>query len=169
MELFVQNQSPSQIAKKLGIKRVEVERHVDEWRQASSGSKFLQERVTDLLSLLDTHYAKLIRDYWTLAEDIDAEIDVAGPKEKASLFGQKNSALGKIADLEAKRIDVLQRAGLLEAADMGDQFAEQEEKQQQVIAILHEVTAHCPRCKIEVANRLAKITGQAPVIVVNNE
>jgi hypothetical protein len=170
MEKFVQNKNPTQIAKELKIPRARVTEAIEVWKQSTAGSQFLQERVEELLTLTDEHYSKLIREGWAVIEDIDDVIQSGSDSPKdglSSLLGQKTNALDKIANWEAKRIDMLQKAGLLEAADLGDQFAEQEELQQQLLAILREVSYECDNCRIEVSNRIAQAMGQAEPIVVH--
>lgn len=172
MELFVQNKNPTQIAKELEIPRTRVKEAIAVWKESTQGSKFLQERVEELLTLTDEHYSKLIREGWAVIKDID-DVIMSGsdsPKDGlSSLLGQKTNALDKIANWEAKRIDMLQKAGLLEAADLGDQFAEQEEKQQALLDILREVSFKCDRCKIEVSRRLAIILGKPEPIYEDGE
>jgi hypothetical protein len=164
MELFVQNKNATQIAKELDIPRTRVKEAIQVWKESTAGSQFLQERVEELLTLTDEHYSKLIRTGWDVIEEIDASLQAAGDRESkdsvAGLLGQKTNALDKIANWESKRIDMLQKAGLLEAADLGDQFAEQEEKQQELLNILREVSYDCDRCKIEVSRRLAILLGK---------
>lgn len=167
MGLFVQSKNETQIAKELGIPRKNVVEHIKEWRESAQGSTFMKERVTDLLALFDEHNSRIIAEYYKIVKEVNDALAGADTKEVASLLGQKNQALSKILDSEAKRIDVLQKAGLLEAADLGDQFADQEAKQQQLMDILREVSYDCSRCKMEVANRLAAITGKAEVIPDN--
>lgn len=166
MNLYVEGMSPAQISKKTGIKQAEVRSHIDEWRETVKANKFLQDRVDELLVVMDTHYSKLIQKAYDVVETVDSHLVGAEPKEAASLLGQKNTALKSIADFEGKRIDMLQKAGLLEAADLGDEYAKMEEHKQILMGILNEVVADCDRCRIEVTQRLAKITGETPVVDV---
>jgi hypothetical protein len=54
---------------------------------------------------------------------------------------------------------MLQEVGLLDNAELATQLAETERKQDILVKILKEVTASCPKCKLEVAKRLSQITG----------
>ena len=60
-----------------------------------------------------------------------------------------------IADLEAKRIDMLQRAGLLENQELAEQLIEQERKQELITKIIVEVVSKCPTCKPRVLQRMS--------------
>jgi hypothetical protein len=69
-----------------------------------------------------------------------------------------------IADVEQKRIDMLQKAGLLENNEMSAQLLETERKQEILMSILKEVTSECNHCKMEVAKRLSEVTGKVEPI-----
>jgi hypothetical protein len=72
----------------------------------------------------------------------------------------KAQTLKLIADVEGKRIDMLQKAGLLENSEIGDQLLETERKQEILVNILKSVTANCDHCKFEVARQLSEVTGK---------
>lgn len=160
MQLFTKSYTASQIARKLKIPKGQVDDHINEWRQSARGNVYLQERVSDLLNVLDDHFSRLIQEMYEVVTSVDDALIGADEKLVAALLGQKNSALSKIADFESKRIDVLSRAGILEINDVGDQIIEMEEKQAQIVEILKEVSADCPNCRMKVANRIAEITGK---------
>lgn len=169
MDLFTKSMSEAQIAKKLGMTKGEVQVYVKDWRESARGNAYLQERVSDLLNVLDEHYSKLIQEVYTVVDAATNALEGADERQVASLLGQKTTALSKIADLESKRIEVLARAGILEINDVGDQIIEMEQKQQQIMDILKEVSSDCVNCRIKVANRIAEITGKAePVTVVHD-
>ena len=48
-------------------------------------------------------------------------------------------------------------------------MAETERKQDILVKILKEVTATCPKCKMEVAKRLSQITGVVEPVVIDAE
>ena len=78
----------------------------------------------------------------------------------------KVAALKLIADIEAKRIEMLNKAGVLEANSMADQIIETERKQAILVEILRDVTAKCQNCKWEVAQRLSEVTGRVEQIII---
>jgi hypothetical protein len=63
-------------------------------------------------------------------------------------------------------MEMLQKAGLLDNAELGNQIAETEAKQEILIGILRNVTSKCEHCRIEVATRLSRVTDQVEPIVV---
>lgn len=160
LALYVKNTPVAQIAREKGLTRKEVEAHLAEWRKSAIGSEFLKDRVDELMVLMDEHFSTLIQEGWKTLEEVDDAI--AGEEGiTAAILGARTAAIKAIADLESKRVDTLQKAGLLEAADLGDELADMEDRMGKVIRILSEVSLHCPNCKSEVARRISDITGQA--------
>jgi hypothetical protein len=64
---------------------------------------------------------------------------------------------------------MLQEVGLLDNAELATQIAETEHKQDILVKILKEVTATCPKCKMDVAKRLSQITGIVEPVVIETE
>ena len=64
---------------------------------------------------------------------------------------------------------MLQEIGLLDNAELATQIADTERKQDILVKILKEVTATCPKCKMEVAKRLSQITGIVEPVVIDQE
>ena len=101
----------------------------------------------------------LIKEAWKTVEDAD----------QAGQLNVKSGALKLIADIEGKRIGMLQEVGLLDNAELANQIAETERKQDVLVKILKEVTASCPKCKMDVARRLSQITGVVESIEIIEE
>jgi uncharacterized protein with PIN domain len=101
----------------------------------------------------------LIKESWKTVEDAD----------QTGQLGIKSGALKLIADIEAKRIGMLQSIGVLENNEIASQIAETERKQEILVKILKEVTAVCPKCKMDVAKRLSQITGVVEPIEIIEE
>jgi len=108
------------------------------------------------ISGADQHYAMLIKEAWKTVEDADTQ----------GQLNVKAGALKLIADIETKRITMLQAVGVLESNEIASQIAETERKQEILVGILKEVTAGCPKCKLDVAKRLSQITGIVESVVV---
>lgn len=165
IELFVQNVNPTAIARQLDIRRVDVLHYIEEWKQASIGSDVMRDRVETLIASMDEHYTQLIRSAYSVIEEVDAVYDEEdtdklekmsrkwGTMSRAQMLSQKMNAIKTIADLESKRIDMLQKAGLLEAADFGDQLAAFEEEKQFLKDVLKEHL--CSSCSKKVRVALA--------------
>jgi len=149
VEELLKGNIPTQIAAVTGFKRAEVIEYIDEWKQVVRSDSGARERAKEAISGADQHYAMLIKEAWKTVEDAD----------QAGQLNIKATALKLIADIEGKRIGMLQEVGLLDNAELATQLAETERKQDILVKILKEVTATCPKCKLEVAKRLSQITG----------
>ena len=149
VEELLKGNNPTQIAAVTGFKRAEVIEYIDEWKQVVRSDSGTRERAKEAISGADQHYAMLIKEAWKTVEDAD----------QAGQLNIKATALKLIADIEGKRIGMLQEVGLLDNAELATQLAETERKQDILVKILKEVTATCPKCKLEVAKRLSQITG----------
>jgi len=149
--------NPTTISKELGIKRAEAIALIEEWREIARGNDDIKAQAAEALQQGIQHYTMITERFWETVEQADTNQD----------YKTKNAVLKNIADVEAKKIDMLQKAGLYDDAAIGDELAEMEEKQAILINILKEVTSNCDHCKLEVARRLSKVTGKAePVNVV---
>lgn len=169
VELYIKNVNPTAIAKQVGIRRVDVLHYIEEWKKASVGSEVMRDRVEELIATLNDHYSILIQKSYEVIEEVDmvweGEDEEAykryekkwGTMSRAQMLSQKMSAIKTIADLESKRIDVLQKAGLLEAADLGDELAQMEEEKAIIARVLRDDL--CPVCKPKVLGALVGVLG----------
>ena len=156
---LLKGNNPTQIAAITGFKRAEVVELVDEWKSVAHNDTAARERAEEAISGADQHYAMLIKEAWKTVEDAD----------QAGQLNVKSGALKLIADIEGKRIGMLQEVGLLDNAELANQIAETERKQDILVKILKEVTASCPKCKMDVAKRLSQITGVVEPIEIIEE
>jgi hypothetical protein len=159
MEQYFKGVNPNQIAKVLGVKRNKVLDMIDEWRLYAVNSKAISERAREVVSSADTHYGMIIEQAWGAAETA---------KDNNESRNQI-SALSLAANTEEKRVKMLKEAGVLDNLELAAQVAETEEKAEQIMAILRDVTSTCPQCREEVARRIAKITGKGTPIVIKQE
>jgi len=133
--------------------------YIDEWKEVVRSDSGARDRAKEAISGADQHYAMLIKEAWKTVEDAD----------QAGQLNIKATALKLIADIEGKRIGMLQEVGLLDNQELASQIAETERKQDVLVKILKEVTATCPKCKMEVAKRLSQITGIVEPVVIDAE
>jgi hypothetical protein len=159
VEELLKGNNPTQIASLTGFKRSEVIEYIDEWKEVVRSDSGARERAKEAISGADQHYAMLIKEAWKTVEDAD----------QSGQLNVKATALKLIADIEGKRIGMLQEVGLLDNAELATQIADTERKQEILVNILKEVTATCPKCKLEVAKRLSQITGIVEPVVINEE
>ena len=158
VEELLKGNSPTQIATLTGFSRKEVIEFIDEWKSVIHNDTSLRDRAKEAISGADQHYAMLIKEAWKTVEDADTQ----------GQLNVKSTTLKLIADIEAKRIGMLQSVGVLENNEIASQIAEAERKQEVLVKILKEVTSTCPKCKMDVAKRLSQITGVVEAIVVED-
>ena len=156
VEELLKGNSASQIATLTGYSRKEVLEFIDEWKSVVHNDSNIRDRAREAISGADQHYAMLIKEAWKTVEDADTQ----------GQLNVKAGALKLIADIETKRIGMLQSVGVLENTQIASQIAETERKQEVLVGILKEVTAGCPKCKLEVAKRLSQITGIVEAVVI---
>ena len=157
VEELLKGNSPAQISKSLGLTRVQVDNYVDAWKGFVHDNTAIRERAKEALAGADEHYNMLIKEAWSVVEEAGV----------AAELNTKNAALKLIADIESKRIDMLNKAGVLEDSSMADQILESERKQEVLVNILRDVTSNCEHCKWEVARRLQEVTGQVESVQVD--
>jgi hypothetical protein len=158
MAEILKGSTPSSVAKKFELTRVQVENHVTTWKSMVQDNKAIRERAKEALAGADEHYSMLIKEAWDVVEEAGV----------AAELNTKNAALKLIADIEAKRIDMLNKAGVLEDNSVADQIIESERKQQILVEILRDVTSSCDKCKWEVSRRLQEVTGQVEAVVISD-
>lgn len=156
VELYVQNKNATEIAKLTGLKRKDVVFHIEEYRKSAVNLDIMKERVEELISSMDLHFSQLITKAYEVIDEVDLPQDDNKKQTmtRSQMLSQKMSAIKTIADLEQRRIDVLQKSGLLEAADIGDQLVEMEDKYNELLDLLDEYL--CDSCRGHIIGRLVQ-------------
>jgi hypothetical protein len=153
-EFLKGNTNPTLIAKALDMKRIDVIDYLDEWRMVVRSDKQVQIRAREALVGADQHYSMLIKEAW----------DVVNEAGNTNQLSQKTAALKLISDVQQKQIDMLQKAGMLDNHEMAEKILETETRQEVIVGVIREVVSDCDHCRIEVAERLAKISDKAEAI-----
>ena len=155
---YIKGKDASAISKELDIPRNRVLNLLNEWRDMIANNEAIRIRAREALAGADQHYNHLIKQTYEVIEEASLNSNLSA----------KTAAIKLVMDIESKRIDMLQKAGLLENKELADQLLEQESKQDILVGILREVSGECPRCRNEVARRLAQVSGQGEVITVES-
>ena len=158
VEELLKGNTPAQISRTLELTRVQVETHINTWKELVQDNNAIKARAKEALAGADEHYNMLIKEAWRTVEQADVQ----------DALNVKAQTLKLIADIEAKRIDMLNKAGVLENDSMADEILESERKQEILVGILKEVTANCDKCKWEVSKRLSEVTGQIEAVIIND-
>lgn len=159
--LSMQGKTPAAIAKELGMKRAQVLEVIEKWKFALANDDEAKDRAKEALRQMDKHFDLLIEKYWDTFHEVEAETK---NNLSAPLVAQKLTALKGISEIESKRFDSLQKAGLLEGADLADEIAEVERKQGILVDILKNDL--CEKCGPVVKRRIQEVTQQVEIIHV---
>jgi hypothetical protein len=117
----------------------------------------IRARAREALATADQHYNRLIQKAYEVIDSAESLGDL----------GEKRQSLKLILEIENKRIEMLQKAGLLENKEIAEELMESERKMEVLVKILREVSGQCDHCKVEVTKRLADVAKPDEVITVN--
>lgn len=169
IEHHLKGHSPLKIARDLGIKMVEVNKNIEMWREIVQKDMESRDAARDHLNEMVARFTSLIEVLSKNLDDLQAyDFSANDGKTSAAKFesisGQINTTVRNIADLDAKRVDLLQKAGLLDNAELGNELAERERREEALISILRNDL--CADCRMVVARKLQQITQQVEAVVV---
>lgn len=155
IDAYGKGHNATEIAKIAGIKRGQVLDIMADWKVSVLNSDKAKADAKEALARLTHSYDVIMKKMWEVVEQVDSTGD----------YKTKASTLKSLADIEAKKVDILQKAGLYDDAAMGDQLADMEEKHRLIIEMIKDVSLKCPNCKFEMASRLGKLTNESPEII----
>jgi hypothetical protein len=69
-------------------------------------------------------------------------------------------------DIESKRIDMLQKAGLLENKELAEEMVEIERRQEVLVGILRDIASSHPEVRDIIMRRLSAIAKEGEVLTV---
>jgi hypothetical protein len=153
---YIKGKDETTISKEMEIPRTRVVKMLNDWRAMITDNEAIRQRAKEALAGADKHFNSLINLSYEVVDDAT----------QLQNLGAKTSAIKLIVDIEKTRIDMLQKAGLLENKELADQLIEQERKQSVIVRILQEVSGQCPTCKHEVTRRLTQLAGPDEAITV---
>jgi hypothetical protein len=160
-KLTMQGHTATAISKALNIPRKEVMLLQEDYRIALANDSDARDMARDHLNQMVKNYDRLMVKANELVDDLQTL------NFNHNVAGQINGALRLVADLDAKRLDALQKAGLLDSAELGDELADMEEKQQIIVQILRDEL--CDDCRMKVASKLSKITGRVETTTLDGD
>jgi hypothetical protein len=148
--------NPTKIAKELGIPRKDVLEYIDEWRKIAQNSEGVKDRAAELLTEMDRGYDQIINELWIAHASAESAKDAAG-------------ILKTIADVIAKRQEVLQKAGLYDDANLGDELAIAEEQMDKIKELLKQIATNHPQTRQEIMYGLGVIFKRSESLPVKGE
>ncbi len=156
-EEYLKGLDTAEISRALDIPRNKVSSLLSDWRVMASNNQAIHSRAKEALAGADQHFSGLIKKAYEV-------IDVAD--QNANLTS-KTQAIKLIADIESKRLEMLQKAGLLDNKEIAEQIVEMERKHDILIKILKDIASSHPEIRQEIMERLSQI--QTEVIVIDND
>ena len=156
---YLKGNDPTQISKELDLPRQKVVGYIKEWQQMAADNAAIRARAKEALVAADTHYSHLIRKAYEVIDDATT----------VGNLNAKTSGIKLVLDIEAKRIEMLQKAGLLENKELAEEMMEIERKQDILKKILLDIASDHPEIRDKIMSKLSEISreGEATVVVHN--
>lgn len=151
VKLFMVGKDTKAISNELSISRAQVLEYVAHWKKFAQNAD-ISARARETLNLVDEHYKLLIAEAHEALEETKLGNDTRN----------RLAAIKLIADMEGKRQQLYQAAGLSYDNETAQKVAETEEKLTVVQDILRNHL--CPECKRKVAGMLTKLSGKVEAV-----
>jgi hypothetical protein len=161
VEKYLAGNEPTQISKELAMPRQKVVAYINEWREMAADNAAIRARAKEALVGADTHYTKLISKAYEVIDDATTTANLTA----------KTAGIKLVMDLESKRIDMLQKAGLLENKELAEEMIEIENRQEILVGILKDIASEHPEVRDKIMRRLSSVSKEREVmtVVVNND
>ena len=153
---YLKGNDPTVISKELDIPRTRVVALINEWKEMASDNSAIRARAKEALVGADTHYTKLISKSYEVIDEASL----------TNNLGAKTAGIKLVMDIESKRIDMLQKAGLLENKELADEMIQIERRQEVLVGILREIASEHPEVRDIIMQRLSAIAREGEVITV---
>ena len=108
------------------------------------------DRSKEIIGFMDEHYTSIIQGLYESISEAEMNDD----------YKSKAAFLKIIAEVEGKRVDALQKAGVFASQNVGDDMAKQQEEQDAIIEILKEVSTKWPDAGRYIAEKIGELKGE---------
>jgi hypothetical protein len=156
VEEYLKGSDPTKISKDLDIPRTRVVAHINEWKVMASANDAIRARAKEALAAMDAHYGRLIAKAYEVMDEATL----------GNNLGAKTQAIKLVVDIEKARIEMLQKAGLLENKELAEEMMEIEKRQEVLMNILKDIASEYPQVRDEIMRRLSAIAKENEVITV---
>jgi hypothetical protein len=156
VEEYLKGNDPTKISKTLALPRTRVVAHLNEWKAMASANDAIRARAKDALVSADAHYTRLIQQAYEVIDDATTTANL----------NAKTAAIKLVMDIEARRIDMLQKAGLLENKELAEEMVEIEKRQEILVGVLRDIASTHPEVRDLIMQRLSAIAKEGEVITV---
>jgi len=155
---YLKGSDASEISKSLDIPRARVLSLLSDWREMVASNQAIHARAKEALAGADQHYSSLIKKAYEVIESADQTANLTA----------KTTAIKLITDIEAKRLDMLQKAGLLDNKEIAEEMAAMERKHEILINILKDIAANYPTVRKEILSRLSEVVKSSEVVIIDS-
>lgn len=156
---YLKGSDPTKISKELSIPRQKVVSYLNEWKAMAADNAAIRARAKEALVVADTHYSKLIEKAYEVIDEATMTANL----------NAKSGAIKLVMDLESRRIDMLQKAGLLENKELAEEMLEIENRQEILIGILKDIAAEHPEIRDKIMSRLSQATKPGETVTIVSE
>ena len=153
---YLKGQDPTKISKELDIPRTRVVSLINEWKVMASANDAIRARAKEALVGADTHYTKLITKAYEVIDE----------SSMTNNLSAKTQAIKLVMDIEKSRIEMLQKAGLLENKELAEEMVEIERRQEVLVEILRDIASTHPEVRDLIMRRLSQIAKEGEVITI---
>jgi uncharacterized membrane protein YheB (UPF0754 family) len=153
---YLEGNDETKISKMLNMPRQKVVTFLGEWRTMAANNAAIRERAREALVAADTHYTKLITQAYEVIDDATTTANL----------GAKTAGIKLVMDIEARRIDMLQKAGLLENKELAEEMIEIEKRQDILKNILQDIAAEYPEVRDKIMRRLSEASKETEVVTI---
>jgi hypothetical protein len=153
---YLKGQDPTKISKELDIPRTRVVSLINEWNVMASANDAIRARAKEALAGADTHYSKLITKAYEVIDESSLTNNLSA----------KTQAIKLVMDIEKSRIEMLQKAGLLENKELAEEMVEIERRQEVLVEILRDIASTHPEVRDLIMKRLSQIAKEGEVITI---
>ena len=153
---YLKGQDPTKISKELDIPRTRVVSLINEWKVMASANDAIRARAKEALAGADTHYTKLITKAYEVIDE----------SSMTNNLSAKTQAIKLVMDIEKSRIEILQKAGLLENKELAEEMVEIERRQEVLVEILRDIASTHPEVRDLIMRRLSQIAKEGEVITI---
>jgi hypothetical protein len=153
---YLKGSDPTKISKELTIPRTRVVELINEWKVMASANDAIRARAKEALAAMDAHYGKLITKSYEVIDEATMTNNLSA----------KTQAIKLVVDIEKARIDMLQKAGLLENKELAEEMVEIEKRQETLVAILRDIASEHPEIRDLIIHRLSSVAKDGEVITI---
>jgi len=153
---YLKGSDPTKISKELSIPRTRVVELINEWKVLASANDAIRARAKEALAAMDAHYGKLITKSYEVIDEATMTNNLSA----------KTQAIKLVVDIEKARIDMLQKAGLLENKELAEEMVDIEKRQEVLVGILRDIASSHPEIRDLIMHRLSAVAKDGEVITV---